>query len=654
MKRICGLIAVLWVMFALLPSLGSAQSEKQGIAIYNQARALRDVPRSREDLETALAKYRRALEIFEKVGSSWQGAALNDIGLIYSKLSQYKTALEYFKKALDIHRRFGNPRGEATTLNNIGVSYVELGQYSEAMEYYEKALVMSKRSRNLQAEGWTLGGIGVVQRQSGQYQKALEYYEKAIEVERKLRNVKEEAEDVFYVGQIFADLGQYQKALEYYERALVLEEKSGNVRAEGWTFSGMGSIYDDLGQYQKALVYHQKALDIDRKEGNVRSQGFALNDIGKTYVRMEKYEDTLASFQKAIAIQAKIGVPTRGSEELIGNLYLDMGKLDKAEPYVRAANYSRSLGRLYLLKSDYAAAKKNYESCLAWAEKNKDADELFTAYTGLGRVYEGLEDYKKAEGYYEKGMKLTEEIRSSLLPAERKNFFEVKINGFQRSEPAKGLTHVRMKLNQAAGSIDSSEATRARAFSDNIALTTKEGTSGVPHQVLQKENEIVSKVAALKKQLAKTDKEKSPATYGNINQQVQGAEAELNTFVQMLWEKYKPYASVKYPRPVTLKESALKPEEYVVIFDVSSEGVGVKLIKGKKIAQNLLHRVEIRGLGERCKKVSALVRGNEAQGIRSRVGPESVQKASRGRADAGSRRHSSCYHSRRYISHPPV
>ena len=159
-----------------------------------------------------------------------------------------------------------------------------------------------------------------------------------------------------------------------------------------------------------------------------------------------------------------------------------------------------------------------------------------------------------------------------------------------------------MKLNQAAGSIDSSEVTRARAFSDNIALTTKEGSSGVPSQILQKENEIVSKVAALKKELAKTDKEKQGGRYENLSKEIQDAEKDLKAFVEMLWDKYKPYASVKYPRPVTLKESALKPDECVVIFDVSGEGVGVKLIKGKEIAQTFYTKWKSEDLEKEVKK----------------------------------------------------
>jgi len=105
---------------------------------------------------------------------------------------------------------------------------------------------------------------------------------------------------------------------------------------------------------------------------------------------------------------------------------------------------------LSLLKSDYGRAKTCYDNLLKQAANNRNAVALFAAYTGLGRAYEGLEDYRKAEEYYEKGMKFTEELGSKLPPADREKFFEVKVAGFARSEPAKGLTRMRMKLNPAA------------------------------------------------------------------------------------------------------------------------------------------------------------------------------------------------------------
>jgi CHAT domain-containing protein len=199
-------------------------------------------------------------------------------------------------------------------------------------------------------------------------------------------------------------------------------------------------------------------------------------------------------------------------------------------------------------------------------------------------------------------MKLTEEIRSSLQPAQRKNFFDVRIGGFYRSEPAKGLTRVRLKLNQSAQSVESSEVTRARAFADGISRPTEQGYAGLPPEILAKEDRLVSRVAALKQSRNKMPRDKNPERYDNLTGVIEEAEKKLNSFVEMLWEKHRAYASVKYPRPVKLKESALRPEEHLVVFDVVGEGVGVKLIKGKKIISTFYVNWDLKDLEEQVRR----------------------------------------------------
>jgi hypothetical protein len=77
---------------------------------------------------------------------------------------------------------------------------------------------------------------------------------------------------------------------------------------------------------------------------------------------------------------------------MIGNLYLDSGDLAKAEPFIKLANSTSSLGRLHLAKADYPSAKNSYERLLKSAEQNRNANNLFTAYAGLGMSYEGMGD----------------------------------------------------------------------------------------------------------------------------------------------------------------------------------------------------------------------------------------------------------------------
>ncbi len=127
---------------------------------------------------------------------------------------------------------------------------------------------------------------------------------------------------------------------------------------------------------------------------------------------------------------------------------MDEGELEQAERLLKEADSTSHGARFYLLRGDHGKAGKSYKKILELAEKSRNADSLFIAYTGLGTVYEALQEYEKAGECYEKGMQMVEKIRSSLAPAIRESFLEVKINGFARSEPAKGLKRVRKRLSK--------------------------------------------------------------------------------------------------------------------------------------------------------------------------------------------------------------
>ena len=210
-----------------------------------------------------------------------------------------------------------------------------------------------------------------------------------------------------------------------------------------------------MGDYQKALERYEKALqnvtpDVEKTWEKTcptcskSAKSRALKHIGITYQRMGRHDEALAAFQKGETV-AKVQF-----KESIGNLYLDHGELDKAEPYLREASKlsdgatgalkGRVLARFHLLASNYLEAKEYYEALLKRSVENDEyrfpsIDNLPIAYTGLGKVYEGLEDYKKSEEYYEKATKLLEEIRSGLLPSEENAFFRRKSRRFPKNSP---------------------------------------------------------------------------------------------------------------------------------------------------------------------------------------------------------------------------
>ncbi|MGO8821154.1 MAG: CHAT domain-containing protein [Desulfomonilaceae bacterium] len=634
---VIGILVVLWAGAVL------AQSESQASNLANEAKTILDRAKSKEDYQRAGQKYEEALKIsqrvksdkltgicfrqlgeiqfrlgnrqktldylerslgtFKKIGDvNAQGTILNDIGVVHESLGQYTRALDCYEQSLAIKNKIGDVSGKGPTLNNIGAVYNNLGQYAKALEYIEQAVAINKKTGNVSGEGANLNNIGLIYYHLGQYTKALDYYEQALSVRKKIGDVGGEGTTLNNIGIVYQDLGQYTKALDYYEQSLAISKKIGNVSGEGANLNNIGAVYKDLGQYSKALDYYEQSLAISKNIGQLSGESANLVNVGHTYAQMGKYDEAIKAANESLQIQEKIGVPLEKIKDSIANYYLDAGNTVKAEPLIDETKNNSTLGRLALIKSDFTSAQRYYETDSTKAERTGNTTEFFRSYTGRAKAYEGAENYLKAEEYYEKAMKLVEEIRSGLLPSERKNFFEVKISGFSRSEPAKGLTRVRMKLNRADGSIDSSEVTRARAFSDHLSETSSSGSSGAPKETLEKEQSLVNKLAALKKDLAKTDKEKQASKYEILTKDVKDAQTDLNEFIETLWKENPAYAAVKYPRPVTLKESALKPEECAVIFDVSGEGVGVKLVQNKSIAETFFKKWDQKDLETDVKK----------------------------------------------------
>jgi CHAT domain-containing protein len=467
--------------------------------------------------------------------------AVTSIGHVYYLTGWFSRALDNYAQLLEIARRLNDSREEAVALRNLSATYIAAGDYRNAEQAGVKAAVMFLETGNAQGAQMTLNNLGVLEKNRGRIEKARESFEQA-------------------------------------------REASGDQnRFLALSLSNMAKLHLLKGEHKSALDQFRLALEVAKKLGDPNLQTEILMNIGQVYADWGQYDKALESTKVAADTLEKAGVPADWPKKVIGDMYLLMGKSTEAEPYVKAAEYDSSLGLLYLLKSDPETARKHYEQLLNASQNADNPDELFTAYTGLGKAYEATKNYSKAESFYTKGLEVTEEIRSKLLLSERKNFFEQKINGFARSEPAKGLVRVTLKQKKAAQSIFPSEAARAREFADNISLRVDGSNFNVREDILAKELEVTSKLAALKSGRSVIPRSLDNERFNDLTKQIKAAESERNAFIQSLWKENKEYASVKYPKPVKLEEAGLGPKEHVIVYDVLGDGVGIRVLQGKKV-----------------------------------------------------------------------
>ena len=68
---------------------------------------------------------------------------MNNLGLAWSSLGDYRKAIDYYTEALAIDQKVYTPHPSvAIRLNNLGEAWRGLGEYRKAIDYYTKALAM--------------------------------------------------------------------------------------------------------------------------------------------------------------------------------------------------------------------------------------------------------------------------------------------------------------------------------------------------------------------------------------------------------------------------------------------------------------------------------------------------------------------------------
>jgi tetratricopeptide (TPR) repeat protein len=194
----------------------------------------------------------------------------NELGLMKYEQGEYKEAITFYKKSLEIEENIVPCRHNnlAGSHNNIGIVYAKIGVYSEALSYYEKALAVQQLSlpSNHPDLTATYNNIGLVYKNMGEYPKALLFYKKALEIKQKSlpSNHPDLAISYNNIGAVCYNMGNYLEALLSYEKALKIQQQSlpSNHPNFANSYNNIGVVYYNMGNYSEALSSYEKALEI--------------------------------------------------------------------------------------------------------------------------------------------------------------------------------------------------------------------------------------------------------------------------------------------------------------------------------------------------------------------------------------------------------
>ena len=526
-----------------------------------------------------------ALETSERCGSSDLTAyILKDKARVYRFQNKFSLAIESLQRASKINAGVRSEELEGQISQEYGSVYSAMGQYPKAMNYLAQAVRTAEKLNHPMMRQEALVEMAEVFSTRGKYREAAEFAKKALDLAVSTDSRRMQASALLGLGRVYSEWGRYADALDCFTKALELSEKTAMAGQEARILLDMGLLFGSQGLHSRSIDALAQAQALYSKIGNLRGEATAINRLGVVYRNMGQNERALDNFLQAEKINKNLGIQKSVATINLADMYMDMGNLEEASILINEAKYLPLMARLSLLKCDYPDALKHYQALKVTAEQNRNASELFSAYTGIGLASEHMSELTQAEKYFSKAVQHTEDLRDTLGPNERENFFDVKIHGFQRTVPYEGLARVLVKMNRPVEAFRESEYTRARVFAESMTKRVDIPSFDVPSEIRETESALMDEVAALTSNLQKAYELGDRNVIAELEPQVLEAKQKLSEFVNMVRAKYPLFSATRHPQPVDITSTALKPDEWVIAYHVTDTGLITYVTHGKELA----------------------------------------------------------------------
>src|SRR5919109_2650313 len=141
------------------------------------------------------------------------------------------------------------------------------------------------------------------------------------------------------IAECLVHLGQYDEAAAVYEERIRRAEKLGDRRGAAVVKGNLGTVRLYQKRYAEALDSYAETRKTFESLGEPGSVAGAWHQIGMAHRKAGQYEQAERAHQQALAI--KVQQKDLAGEALslleLGNLYIQMGRLEEAASFYRQA-----------------------------------------------------------------------------------------------------------------------------------------------------------------------------------------------------------------------------------------------------------------------------------------------------------------------------
>jgi CHAT domain-containing protein len=407
-------------------------------------------------------------------------------------LEGFQKAIPPFEHALELCRRFGDPRAESHVLSSLGQSYANLERNQEAVEWYRKALELQRATHQAWETALTLNNLAGAEASLGRLDLALEYLREQEILRRQLKDELGLNQMRVSMAETYLALGDFERALEALAATLPHWSALDDPQTEADAYAKLGLAYMSTGEYDSASAALQKAVTLGQKLHNAKTTASNLLLVAQLAALRRDSAGALKSYEVALKAAREGGY--RRDECLalagLGELAIAGGQPqtalrhlqaalvianELAQPYDRA-NLERLIGKARMALGQADEAQRNFDSALAAERRLGDRFGEVQTLADLAALDETAGRVERSLVRLNEAMDVIDNTRASLAePGLRAAYLASQRSVYERS----AALLMRMDAKTPGAGFDrqafeASERAHARALLDVLGKTANE------------------------------------------------------------------------------------------------------------------------------------------------------------------------------------
>ncbi len=291
--------------------------------------------------------------------------ALGNLGLINYKKGDYQNSLTYNFKALNLFDKYKISKSlnfrKSTIYNNIGVCYTNIGDYKSAIEYFNLCFANITNYEENYKQNYLncLENLGSLYSTIGDFQKSLNIYFKCLEFYKENQtNSVNYLSTLSRIGLDYYHLNNFELALKYCNdvNSICLSNNLENSSLYYDNLNNLGLIYLETNKLDLSFQTFQKCLNFKKKTFNKKHKSYliTLNNIARYYSITNNFKKSIKIYQKILSCSKVEDIYYITLLNNIGFDYLNLNNYDKSILYF---NQSRKINSTIFKDTVYESSR---------------------------------------------------------------------------------------------------------------------------------------------------------------------------------------------------------------------------------------------------------------------------------------------------------